>query len=163
MAPTRKRPTPLTIELEAALVRELHATYQDLNAAYFKRALRTPALELSDATGRLGRWRSDVRSIEIARTLVMDQPWGVVVEVLKHEMAHQYVHEILGQTSETSHGPAFRDVCKRLGIDATASPCPDRTSGVESARQVAAARNCRMGRVILRTRRRHDSSLHCER
>jgi hypothetical protein len=120
----RPSQNPLNIELEAALVRELRATYQDLNAAYFKRALRPVAIELSDATGRLGRWRSDVRSIEIARSLVVEQTWGVVVEVLKHEMAHQYVHEVLGQTTETSHGPAFRDVCRRLGIDATASGMP---------------------------------------
>jgi predicted SprT family Zn-dependent metalloprotease len=120
-----KKPTNiLTIELEVALVRELRATYQDLNAAYFKRALRPPSIELSDATGRLGRWRSDVRAIEIARSLVLEQPWPVVVEVLKHEMAHQYVHEVLGQTSETSHGPAFREVCGRLGIDPTAAGMP---------------------------------------
>lgn len=119
-----KSATPLTVELEAALVRELAATYQDINAAYFKRALHPVSIELSDATGRLGRWRSDVRTIEIARSLVLEQPWGVVVEVLKHEMAHQYVHEVLGQTSETSHGPAFRDVCRRLGIDPTAAGMP---------------------------------------
>lgn len=119
-----KSATPLTVELEAALVRELAATYQDINAAYFKRALRPVSIELSDATGRLGRWRSDVRTIEIGRSLVLEQPWGVVVEVLKHEMAHQYVHEVLGQTSETSHGPAFRDVCRRAGIDPTAAGMP---------------------------------------
>ena len=120
----RKRPTPLTVELEAALVRELRSTYQDLNASDFRRALRPAMIELSDATGRLGRWRSDVRSIEIARSLAVEQPWGVVVEVLKHEMAHQYVHEVLDVHDETSHGPAFRDVCEKLGIDSSAAGMP---------------------------------------
>lgn len=122
--PKKKPPSTLTIELEVALVRELRSTYQDLNAAYFKRALKPPSIELSDATGRLGRWRSDVRAIEIARSLVLEQPWPVVVEVLKHEMAHQYAHEVLGASDETSHGPAFRDVCRRLGIDPTAAGLP---------------------------------------
>jgi hypothetical protein len=39
-------------------------------------------------------------------------------------MAHQYVHEVLGRTAEPAHGPAFREVCERLGIDARASGMP---------------------------------------
>src|SRR5262245_29317158 len=111
----------LTAEIEAALVRELRATYQDINATYFRRALQPAAIELSDAASWLGRWNREVRSIELSRPLVLEKPWGKVVEVLKHEMAHQYVHEVLGQTSETAHGPAFQDVCRAVGIDASAS------------------------------------------
>jgi predicted SprT family Zn-dependent metalloprotease len=121
----------LTAELAAALVRELRATYSHLNATFFKRKLTAPSIELSDAETRLGRWVADVRTIEISRSLVLDEAWGVVVEVLKHEMAHQFVHEVLGQVSEAAHGPAFRDVCKRLGIDAGASGLP-RASTTES-------------------------------
>jgi hypothetical protein len=50
----------------------------------------------------------------------------VVLEVLKHEMAHQYVHEVLRE-DEPAHGPAFRAVCERLGIDARASGVPELT------------------------------------
>jgi hypothetical protein len=114
----------LRADLEAALVRELHAAYHDLNASFFKRRLKPAAIELSDAAGRLGRWIPGSRSIEIGRALVLEQPWGVVIEVLKHEMAHQFVHEALGKTDETSHGPAFREVCERLGIDASAAGMP---------------------------------------
>jgi hypothetical protein len=60
----------------------------------------------------------------MARSLFTKEPWGTVLEVLKHEMAHQYVHEILGRIDEPSHGPAFREVCERLGIDARASGVP---------------------------------------
>jgi hypothetical protein len=114
----------LTVELEAALLRELRSAYQDLNAGFFKRALASPAIELSDSTSHLGRWLPEVRTIEMSRALVLGHPWGVVVEVLKHEMAHQYVHEVLRQHSETAHGPAFRDVCARLAIDPGASGLP---------------------------------------
>src|SRR5262249_7846916 len=58
------------------------------------------------------------------RRLVLGHPWGVVVEVLKHEMAHQYVHEVLGKRDESAHGPAFRDLCEKLGIDAGAAGVP---------------------------------------
>lgn len=114
----------LGAHLEAALLRELRATYQDFNHAFFRRKLTAAAIELSDAGSRLGRWVPDVRTIEIARRLVLGQPWGVVVEVLKHEMAHQYVHEVLGKSDESAHGPAFRELCDRLGIDASAAGMP---------------------------------------
>jgi predicted SprT family Zn-dependent metalloprotease len=130
---TSSAPTPeghrdaaarLSAELEAALVRELRLVYEDLNHGFFRRRLTPAAIELSDAPARLGRWVPDVRTIEIARRLVLGHPWGVVVEVLKHEMAHQYVHEVLGKTDESAHGPAFRDLCELLGIDGSAAGMP---------------------------------------
>jgi hypothetical protein len=119
----------LTAELEAALLRELRSSYQELNASYFRRALRQPTFRLSDNLRRLGQWDPDRRSIEISRPLVVSEPWGVVLEVLKHEMAHQYVHEVLGRIGETAHGPGFREVCERLGIDARAAGMPQDPDG----------------------------------
>jgi hypothetical protein len=55
---------------------------------------------------------------------VVKSPWGADVEGLKHEMAHQYVHEVLGERDETPHGPGFRRTCARLGIDVAASGLP---------------------------------------
>jgi Protein of unknown function (DUF2786)/SprT-like family len=126
----------LTSTLEAALVRELWATWRQLNDAYFRSALVAPTLELVAWRATLGRWVPGTRTIEISLPLVLEKPWGVVVEVLKHEMAHQYVHEILGETSETPHGPAFRDACARLGVDARAAGMPaskPASAGVGSA------------------------------
>jgi len=117
--------TGLSAELDAALLRELRSSYQDLNASHFKHALRPAAIRLSENAARLGQWDAPRRIIEMSRPLLVSQPWGTVLEVLKHEMAHQYVHEVLGRTGEPSHGPAFRDVCERLGIDARASGMPE--------------------------------------
>jgi Protein of unknown function (DUF2786)/SprT-like family len=114
----------LTVELEAALLRELRASFDELNQSYFKRALRPPEIRISDSARRLGQWDPARRRIEMARSLFVKEPWGTVLEVLKHEMAHQYVHEILGRVDEPSHGPAFREVCERLGIDARAAGVP---------------------------------------
>src|SRR5258708_4977693 len=114
----------LTTELEIALLRELRASYHDLNAAYFKRGLRPAEIRLSDNARRLGQWDPEGRCIEMSRPLLVSKPWGVILEILKHEMAHQYVHEILGRTDEPAHGPAFREVCERLGIDARAAGMP---------------------------------------
>jgi hypothetical protein len=115
----------LTVELEAALLRELCTSYDELNHSYFKRALRPPEIKISDSTRRLGQWDLSRRRIELSRALFVKESWGTVLEVLKHEMAHQYVHEIAGRIDEPSHGPAFREVCERLGIDARAAGVPD--------------------------------------
>jgi hypothetical protein len=121
----KARADALTAELETLLLREIALEFAGLNRSYFKSALRAPAFELGDAGGRLGRFSPDSRSLEISRRLAITAGWGAIVEVLKHEMAHQYVFEVLHVDDETSHGPAFRHVCERLAIDARASGVPE--------------------------------------
>jgi hypothetical protein len=123
-------------DLERMLVRQLLVEYRRISWAYFKSALSTPTIALVNTSARLGAWRPKERTIEISRPLVFAQPWGVVVEVLKHEMAHQYAHEVLGATDETAHGPAFRSICERLGIDRASSGLP-RAAHPEEDRVVA--------------------------
>jgi predicted SprT family Zn-dependent metalloprotease len=122
----------LTAEMERALVRELLKEWHLVNYAHFREAMRAPAIELSDTARELGQWSPGTRTIRLARHLVLGQPWGVVVEVLKHEMAHQFVHEVLGATDETAHGQAFQDVCARMGIDAAASGMPHEATEEEA-------------------------------
>ena len=122
---TRGEQAPhLEASLETALLRELAEQYMLLAVSYFKGALRLPQFELVPSRGRLGRWVEATRTIELSRFLVVREPWGVVVEVLKHEMAHQYVSEVLGEKHETAHGPRFRAVCEKLGIDGAAAGLP---------------------------------------
>lgn len=119
----------LTARLEADLVRELRATWRQVNEGHFRSALTAPTLELVASSATLGRWVPHTRTLEISRPLVLERPWGVVVEVLKHEMAHQYVQEVLGESSQSPHGRAFRETCERLGIDPRAAGVPDSTEG----------------------------------
>lgn len=121
------RAEQLTAELEAALVREIQAEFSRLNASYFKRSLRPPVFLLSEAATRLGRFDLASRTLELSRALALEHPWNVLVEVLKHEMAHQYVLEHLGIVDEPPHGPTFREVCQRLGVDPAAAGMPRTT------------------------------------
>ena len=121
----------LGAELERALVRELLGEWRRLNASHFRNALRAPVMALIESRQFLGRWSHDDRTLELSRSFVLSHPWGSIVEVLKHEMAHQYVHEILREMGETAHGSAFRGVCERLGIDASASGVPPVVVGAE--------------------------------
>jgi hypothetical protein len=121
---SRRTGLDLTAALEQALVRELRAAWRQLNDAHFRGGLLPPSLELVGTKSTLGRWVPATRALEISRALVIEQPWATTLEVLTHEMAHQYVHEVLGETSETPHGSAFRAACARLGIDARATGIP---------------------------------------
>lgn len=114
----------VTAELEATLLRELRSTWSDVNRVYFKSALKAPLFRLSESASVLGRWYAETRILELSRQLVHDAKWGQVVEVLKHEIAHQYVHEVLKVLDETAHGPAFRQICERMGTDPAASGMP---------------------------------------
>lgn len=124
----------LSGELERAALHAILRTWDDLNGALFRFQLARPAIELVDSTSRLGRWHGGYRVIEIARSLLLDQGWGVLVEVLKHEMAHQYVDEVLGQPDDAMHGSVFRQVCEERGIDPSAAGVPE-TSAAGSVDQ----------------------------
>jgi hypothetical protein len=116
--------TPLTAALEAALVRQVGETWAEINQNHFRGRLRRPVFALLEAGGRLGAWMSDRRTLALSRVLVLEQPWGVVREVCKHEMAHQFVDEVMGIHDESAHGPAFEALCRQHGIDASASGLP---------------------------------------
>lgn len=113
----------LSATLHRATLRAVVAAYYDLNATFFRRSLRSPAFAFSNVEGRLGRWVGEQRTIELSASLLTDHGWGVLVEVLKHEMAHQFVEEVLG-VEQSAHGPAFRRVCEERGFDASAAGAP---------------------------------------
>jgi hypothetical protein len=121
----------LGAELERALLLELAAAWHEVNQNHFRGRLRKPVFGLSDTERRLGAWHGDARSMTLSRPLVLARPWAVVREVLKHEMAHQFVDEILGIRDQTAHGPAFETVCRERGFDALANGLPvvDGTGG----------------------------------
>ena len=121
----------LSLELEAALLRELRAAYDWENDARFGKRLRPAVLVLADATSRHGAWVRATRRLELARTLVLERSWPEVIGVLQHEMAHQFVDEVLGQAGEAAHGETFQRVCEERGIDGKAAGAPVAALGVE--------------------------------
>ena len=126
----------IRIDLTAALLRELSDTWREINANHFRGRMRPPVVALSDVGRRLGQWNSSTRTISVDRTLVFEQPWSVVREVLKHEIAHQFVDEILKVRDQAAHGPAFDDVCRRFGIDERATGMPASPAGGEGGSPV---------------------------
>lgn len=132
----------LSAELEAKLLQRLAFEWDAINYTHFREGLRKPILQLSDTRVRLGQWHSELRCIEISRPLVLERPWVEVVEVLKHEVAHQFVDERMN-VEEDPHGPTFRRICDLLGIDGRAS----------MATPEGAAQDDRAGRIVARIRK----------
>jgi hypothetical protein len=125
----------LTVELERLALRAVRRSFDDLNGTLFRWQLKPPAFELVDVASRLGRWNGADRVIELSPKLLTDHGWGTLVEVLKHEMAHQFVSEVLGVLDETDHGPVYRKVCEERGIDGRAAGVPE-ASGAPHREQV---------------------------
>lgn len=115
----------LGADLERMTLHAIRREYDIINAHYFRGQLRPPAFRFVDGAGKLGTWNGEAREITFARSLLRDHGWGVLVEVLKHEAAHQYVDEVLRISDEQSHGPTFRKVCEERGFDGRAAGVPE--------------------------------------
>jgi hypothetical protein len=111
--------------VDSALLRELARWWAEINDTQFEGAMRPPSLLLDEGTRRLGCWERGTRTLHLSAKMVESRPWQVVIEVLRHEMAHQYVDEVLKIRDETAHGPAFRAVCAERSIDGRATAKPE--------------------------------------
>ncbi len=108
--------------LKTAWIKQLKADWKTANYHYFKDSMRLPSLELSSTEGVLGKWKGSYhRHLSISINLISNYTWEYVQEVLYHEMAHQYVEEVLGIREELPHGEAFKRICLENGIDHTAT------------------------------------------
>ena len=83
---------------------------------YYKVKLQASLIQIEDNLTNWAEWDSLARTIRIKRALIENHSWYVVVEVLKHEMAHQYVTEHVSE-HDTSHGLFFHSACERFAIE----------------------------------------------
>ncbi len=98
-------------------VQQLYRDYQEICYQY-RLKLSPVAIELRPLATKWGEWDSGTRCISLSERLVEDHPWHIVLEILKHEMAHQWVQEKWGQ--QEYHGPYFQLACEHLGMAAWA-------------------------------------------
>ena len=126
----------LSAELAAALMRELQYAYDLQNTRRFGRKLVRPVLVLTETRRLGGQWVSVTRRLEISLPLVLERTWPEVIGVLEHEMAHQFVDEVLKIHDEAPHGDTFRRVCTERAIDprAAGEPVPSTIEATEGAK-----------------------------
>lgn len=82
---------------------------------YYRLRLQRPVIVVREMGGKHGLWESVTRTLVINSSTIAKYPWNEVVDVLKHEMAHQWVTDF-GTGEERAHGPAFVLACKRMGL-----------------------------------------------
>lgn len=94
--------------------------YQDYDHILYAYNIRMgkPVIQVVDLDSIWGRWHAMTRTISLSVKLIDMHSWDVVLEILKHEMAHQMVHEIYGYREQ--HGAHFRRACDALGVAAWA-------------------------------------------
>lgn len=114
-------PEALSRNLANATLRALRGSYDEFNASLFGSQLKAPTFSLIASRSELGRWDPSLRAIEISEPMLLEQGWAAAIEVLKHEMAHQFVHEALGRGDAPAHGALFQQVCQERGIDGRAA------------------------------------------
>ncbi len=121
-----RRSHALEAELHNTWNRKLYIWYQYYNDQYTAGVLKTPLLTIDRSTINFGQWSSSRRTISIAISHIERDPWLAVMDTLRHEMAHQYVDEVLLEDgAQRPHGPAFQKACERLRCSAAASADPD--------------------------------------
>ena len=109
-------PAPITPELEQAWLIQLAREHARI--CHERRVkLLPPVLRLSKSASRLGAWTGEKREISLSSAFIAGHDWPVVLQVFKHEMAHQLCEE-LWHEAQAGHGAGFRKACQLLGVEA---------------------------------------------
>lgn len=100
-------------DIEVRWAKQLQKEHADI--CYQQRvSLATPVVAIVGGKNRLGYWTSYNQTISISRHLIETSPWEIVLEIFKHEMAHQYVSVYFNDTD--IHGKGFKTACDILGV-----------------------------------------------
>lgn len=113
--PGRKNHKCSELEYRRKWLHQLQSEFKQI-CSWYGISLAVPAFRISDSRSTLGSWNPESRTISISATLIGEYSWDAVINVLKHEMVHQYVHEYLGRSMEQAHGPAFVEACPKFGV-----------------------------------------------
>jgi len=103
------------LEYRRKWLQQLRTEFRQI-CSWYRVSLAVPAFRITDRQATLGSWSPESRTISISATLINEFSWDAVINVLKHEMAHQYVHECMGRGMEQPHGLSFKEACTRLGV-----------------------------------------------
>ncbi len=101
------------IKLRRIWILQLYKEHENICWRY-KVKLNHPIIELVDSKKYFGIWEGSIRTIKLSVRLIEEHSWDVVINVLKHEMAHQIVTEYFN--SNEKHGELFHKACRMIGV-----------------------------------------------
>lgn len=112
--------------LQDSWIHRLRWHYDFYSFYYAGNRLRPPVFLIDVSRERLGQWNGLHRTISISLHHVLSHPWESVLDTLRHEMAHQYVEEVLRLPGAPPHGEPFSRACRIFRVEprATASGLP---------------------------------------
>jgi hypothetical protein len=111
MSPASSPPSEELLFLWTEKLYEEHAGL----AWQYKVKLPRPVIRIAELQRDWGSWDPLTRTLTLARRLIEGYRWDVVLEILKHEMAHQMVTDVLGGDT-APHGPIFARACEAMRV-----------------------------------------------
>jgi hypothetical protein len=90
--------------------------YQEFDSIIWRHRidLKKPIIELVNSKCSWGYWKNKPSTIGLSIPLIKEHSWDVVINILKHEMAHQIVSEQF--KGDDRHGPMFQKACRLIGV-----------------------------------------------
>lgn len=104
----------LNSDQRSMILHQLLREYENILYQY-KIKVRTPSLKLNDSKQTMGSWDRTLHQISISSHLIRSATWKQVVEVLKHEIAHQISDELLG--GHSGHDDTFSRACEMIFVE----------------------------------------------
>lgn len=102
-----------TAEIHRAWTQKLYEEYDNV-LFHYRLRLKPPVIRVAELTGSHGLWSAMTRTLSLSEKLIANHSWDIVIEVLKHEMAHQIVSEVFG--GGPFHDADFKRACVMLGV-----------------------------------------------
>lgn len=105
----------------------------------YKNFMTEPGFSLSNMYTKLAYWNSKKYEIKFSRKFLSESVWHDIIDVLRHEMAHQLADAIMTAkgTPDVAHGVIFKECCKALCADPAGSTRYERlTNRVEDSNGV---------------------------
>lgn len=103
----------LLSEMFSKVIFQLYKEY-DYICYLYKIKLTKPMITIEDLSSEWGSWNPTFKTIRLSRKLITDYPWHVVIQVLKHEMAHQIVTQ--QYQSDSGHDQLFQQACETIAV-----------------------------------------------
>ena len=105
----------ISTQMENAWLSQLASEFDNICYQY-RLQLRPPILKISRSKRVLGSWAAQYRTLSISSYLILEHPWRITLQVLKHEIAHQICSEMYCEP-KNGHGDGFKKACNLVGVD----------------------------------------------
>lgn len=98
-------------------LKEVQLCWREINQETFANCLKQPIFRLHSGKSRFGMWTPGERCISMSADFIMDEAWNKIITVIKHEMLHQYIDEVMKAEDTSPHGLLFKAMSKKFNIE----------------------------------------------